>query len=173
MSSGYLIRQISPYFIRINETTLMRYELTGINDDVILEVAAYVANRVETNKYCSVATIKDLLWFPTISIEWTSHLVESIMFLSGDMIGRISIPTSNLANLTSIYVSEEYTEDDYATFVLKILDSAFEKGFFTTKVELREFLSEKGLINNNSLPNFLEGTEYYYMDEEGILRRRR
>lgn len=173
MSSGYLTRQISPNFIRINETTLMRYELTGINDDVILEVAAYVANRVETDKYCSVATIKDFLWFPTISIEWTSHLVESIMFLSGDMIGRISIPTSNLSNLTSIYVSEEYMEDDYATFVLKILDSAFEKGFFTTKVELREFLSEKGLINNNSLPNFLEGPEYYYMDEEGILRRRK
>ena len=173
MSSGYLIRQVSPNFIRINETTLMRYELTGVNDDVILEVATYVANRIETNKYCSVATIKDFLWFPTISIEWTSHLVESIMFLSGDMIRRIGIPTSNLSNLTSIYVSEEYIEDDYATFILKILDGAFEKGFFTTKVELREFLSEKGLINNNSLPNFLEGTEYYYTDEEGILRRRR
>lgn len=173
LSSGYLTRQISPNFIRINETTLMRYELTGINDDVILEVAAYVANRVETNKYCSVATIKDFLWFPTISIEWTSYLVESIMYLSGDMIRRIGIPTSNLSNLTSIYVSEEYVEDDYATFILKILDSAFEKGFFTTKVELREFLSEKGLINNNSLPNFLEGTEYYYMDEEEILRRRK
>lgn len=173
MSSGYLIRQVSPNFIRINETTLMRYELTGVNDDVILEVATYVANRIETNKYCSVATIKDFLWFPTISIEWTSHLVESIMFLSGDMIRRIGIPTSNLSNLTSIYVSEEYIEDDYATFILKILDGAFEKGFFTTKVELREFLSEKGLINNNSLPNFLEGTEYYYTDEEGILIRRR
>ena len=173
MSSGYLIRQISPIFIRINESTLMRYELTGINDDVILEVAAYVANRVETNKYCSVATIRDFLWFPTINIEWNSYLVESIMFLSGDMIGRIGIPTSNLSNLTSIYVSEEFIGDDYVTFVLKILDRAFEKGFFTTKVELREFLSEKGLINNNSLPNFLEGTEYYFMDEEGILRRRR
>lgn len=173
MSSGYLIRQISPIFIRINESTLMRYELTGINDDVILEVAAYVANRVETNKYCSVATIRDFLWFPTISIEWNSYLVESIMFLSGDMIGRIGIPTSNLSNLTSIYVSEEFIGDDYVTFVLKILDRAFEKGFFTMKVELREFLSEKGLINNNSLPNFLEGTEYYFMDEEGILRRRR
>ncbi|HIT17413.1 MAG TPA: hypothetical protein IAD04_03400, partial [Candidatus Caccosoma faecigallinarum] len=173
MSSGYLTRQISPNFIRINETTLMRYELTGVNDDVILEVANYIANRVEANKYCSVATIKDFLWFPTISIEWTSYLVESIMYLSGDMIRRIGIPTSNLSNLTSIYVSEEYMEDDYATFIIKILDSAFEKGFFTTKVELREFLSEKGLINNNSLPNFLEGTEYYYIDEAGILRRRR
>lgn len=173
MSSGYLTRQISPNFIRLNETTLMRYELTGVNDDVILEVANYIANRVEANKYCSVATIKDFLWFPTISIEWTSYLVESIMYLSGDMIRRIGIPTSNLSNLTSIYVSEEYMEDDYATFIIKILDSAFEKGFFTTKVELREFLSEKGLINNNSLPNFLEGTEYYYIDEAGILRRRR
>lgn len=173
LSSGYLTRQISPNFIRINETTLMRYELTGVNDDVILEVANYIANRVEANKYCSVATIKDFLWFPTISIEWTSYLVESIMYLSGDMIRRIGIPTSNLSNLTSIYVSEEYMEDDYATFIIKILDSAFEKGFFTTKVELREFLSEKGLINNNSLPNFLEGTEYYYIDEAGILRRRR
>ena len=173
LSSGYLTRQISPNFIRINETTLMRYELTGVNDDVILEVANYIANRVEANKYCSVATIKDFLWFPTISIEWTSHLVESIMYLSGDMIRRIGIPRSNLSNLTSIYVSEEYMEDDYATFIIKILDSAFEKGFFTTKVELREFLSEKGLINNNSLPNFLEGAEYYYIDEAGILRRRR
>lgn len=173
MSSGYLIRQISPNFIRVSETTLMRYDLTGVNDDVILEVADYVAKHVETDKYCSVATIKDFLWFPTISIDWTPYLVESVMCLSGDMVGRISIPTSNLSNLTSIYVSEEYVEDDYVTFILKILDEAFEKGFFTTKGELREFLYEKGLINNDILPAFLEGTEYYYMDEEGILRRRR
>lgn len=172
LSSGYLIRQISPNYIRINETTLMRFELTGVNDDVILEVADYVAKHVETDRYCSVATIKDFLWFPTISIDWTSYLVESIMCLSGDMIGRISIPTSSLSNMTSIYVGEEYAEDDYATFILKISDEAFEKGFFTTKAELREFLYEKGLINNDALPAFLEGTEYYYMDEEGILRRR-
>lgn len=173
MSSGYLIRQVCPNFIRVSETTLMRYDLTGVNDDVILEVADYVAKHVETDKYCSVATIKDFLWFPTISIDWTPYLVESVMCLSGDMVGRISIPTSNLSNLTSIYVSEEYVEDDYVTFILKILDEAFEKGFFTTKGELREFLYEKGLINNDILPAFLEGTEYYYMDEEGILRRRR
>ena len=173
MSSGYLIRQVSPNFIRVSETTLMRYDLTGVNDDVILEVAEYVVKHVETDKYCSVATIKDFLWFPTISIDWTPYLVESVMCLSGDMVGRISIPTSNLSNLTSIYVSEEYIEDDYVTFILKILDEAFEKGFFTTKGELREFLYENGLINNDTLPAFLEGTEYYYMDEEGILRRRR
>ena len=172
ISGGYLIRQLSPNFIRINETTLMRYELTGINDDVILEVATYVASCVKTNKYCSVATIKDFLWFPTISIEWTSYLVESIMYLSGDIIGRINIPTTNMANITSVYVSEEYAEDDYVTFVLKIIDDAFEKGFFISKIEMREFLTEKGLINNN-LPGFLEGTEYYYVDEEGILKRRR
>lgn len=173
MSSGYLIRQVCPNFIRVSETTLMRYDLTGINDDVILEVADYVAKHVETEKYCSVATIKDFLWFPTINIDWTSYLVESVMYLSGDMVGRINIPTSNLSNLTSIYVSEEYVEDDYVTFILKILDEAFEKGFFTTKGELREFLYENGLINNDILPAFLEGTEYYYMDEDGILRRRK
>ena len=173
MSSGYLIRQVCPNFIRVSETTLMRYDLTGVNDDVILEVADYVAKHVETEKYCSVATIKDFLWFPTINIDWTSYLVESVMYLSGDMVGRINIPTSNLSNLTSIYVSEEYVEDDYVTFILKILDEAFENGFFTTKGELREFLYENGLINNDILPVFLEGTEYYYMDEEGILRRRK
>lgn len=173
MSSGYLIRQLSPNFIRISETTLMRYELTGINDDVILEVASYVANRVETNTYCSVATIKDFLWFPTISIEWTSHLVESIVSLSGDMICRINMPTTNMTNLTSIYVCEEFAEDDYVTFVLKIVDSAFEKGFFTSKMEMKEYLSEQGLINNNNLPNFLEGTDYYYINEEGILKRKK
>lgn len=173
ISSGYLIRQISPDFIRINETTLMRYESTGVNDDVILEVASHIANHIEIDKYCSVATIKDFLWFPTIKIEWTSYLVESIMNMSGDMIKRINIPTTNLNNLTSIYVSDEFIEDDYVTFILKILDNAFEKGFFTSKEEMKEFLFEKGLINNNSLPNFLESTEYYYVDEKGVLTRRK
>jgi hypothetical protein len=173
MSSRYLIRHISPNFIRINETTLMRYELTGVNDDVILEVAAYIENCLKTNKYCSVATIKDFLWFPTINIEWTSYLIESIMYLSGDVIGRINIPTTSMTCLTSIYVSEEFIGDDYVTFILKILDEAFEKGFFSSKEEVRGFLFEKGLISNNILPNFLASSEYYYMDENGVLKRRK
>lgn len=172
MSSGYLIRQLSPDFIRINETMLMRYDLTGINDDVILEIVSYVSSRIETNNYCSVSTIKDFLWFPTINIEWNSYVIESIMTLSGDMIKRINMPTTNMANLTSIYVGEEFVECDYVTFVLKILDDAFEKGFFSSKTEMKEYLLERGLINNNNLPNFLESADYYYTDESGVLRRR-
>jgi hypothetical protein len=173
VSSGYLIKQLSPDFIRINEGNLMRYEATGINDDVILEVVAYVANCIDANKYCSIATIKDFIWFPTICIEWTTHLIEAVMYLSGDMIKRINIPTTNLNYVTSIYVNDEFIDDDYITFILKIVDDAFEKGFFTSKNELREFLFEKGLTSNNSLPNFLEGSEYYYTNEEGILQRRK
>lgn len=172
LSSGHLIKQVSPSFIRINETTLMRYELTGINDEVILEVANYVKERVEANAYCSVVTISDFLWFQNISVEWTPYLVESIMYLTGDMVGRINIPTSNWANLTNIYVGEEYAEDDYVAFILKILDDALKKELFSSKIEMREFLLERGLIFNNTLPNFLESAEYYYMNEEGILKRR-
>ena len=76
------------------------------------------------------------------------------MTLSGDMIKRINMPTTNMANLTSIYVGEEFVECDYVTFVLKILDDAFEKGFFSSKTEMKEYLLERGLINNNNLPNF-------------------
>ena len=74
--------------------------------------------------------------------------------------------------LTNIFVGEEYAEDDYQTFILKVLDEAYDKAFFTTKSEMREWLNERGLITNNCLPNFLEGTNYYFMDSNGVLRKR-
>lgn len=172
LSYGYLFKQISPDFIRVNETTLMRYELTGLNDDIILEIVTYIADRVETDGYCSVATIKDFLWFPTIRIEWTPYLVEGVMALSGDLLGCINIPTTNISNLTSIYVRDEFLEDDYTTFMLKIVNSAYKKGYFTSRKEIREFLSDKGLINNNNLPDFLEETACYCIDKNGNLQRR-
>lgn len=172
MSVAYLIRQLSPIFVRINETTLMRYELIGIDDDVVLDVATYVSEQVKINKYCSVATINDFLWFPSINVEWTSYLVESIMYLAGDMIPCINIPTTNTSNLTSVFVGEDYEEADYNTFILKILDDAFTNGFFSTKTEMRDYLVEKGLITSNKLPNFLESSDFYYLDEMGHLKRR-
>lgn len=167
-----LIKKLSPEFVRINETTLMRLEQTGITNDIILAVAHQIAELIVTNNYYSSSIIDDFLFFPTLTIEWNPYLLESVIELCGDIIHIIKIPMKSYTTLTSIFVGEEYAEDDYQSFILKVLDEAYNKAFFTTKSEMREWLSERGLITNNSLPNFLEGTNYYFMDKNGVLRKR-
>lgn len=171
-SSGMLIRNVSPEYIRIDENVLMRRELTGINDDVLLEVATQVVEKIETNGYCASSTFNDFLFFPTINIEWNPYLLESVMELTANIVNVVLIPTTTYLSLTHIFVGEQYADDEYQEFVLKLLDEAYDKDFFTTKAEMREWLNERGLINNNNLPNFLDGTQYYYTDENGSLKRR-
>ncbi|MBR1677456.1 MAG: hypothetical protein IJ706_09130 [Clostridia bacterium] len=170
-SSGMLIKNVSPEYIRIDENVLMRRELTGINDDVLLEVATQVVEKIETNGYCASSTFNDFLFFPTINIEWNPYLLESVMELTSNIVNTILIPTTTYLSLTHIFVGEQYADDEYQEFVLKLLDEAYDKDFFATKAEMREWLNERGLINNN-LPNFLDGTQYYYTDENGLLIRR-
>lgn len=171
-SSGMLIRNVSPEYIRIDENVLMRRELTGINDDVLLEVATQVVEKIESNGYCASSTFNDFLFFPTINIEWNPYLLESVMELTANIVNVVLIPTTTYLSLTHIFVGEQYADDEYQEFVLKLLNEAYDKDFFTTKAEMREWLNERGLINNNNLPNFLEGTQYYYTDENGSLKRR-
>ena len=166
-----LIRNVSPEYIRIDENVLMRRELTGINDDVLLEVATQVVEKIESNGYCASSTFNDFLFFPTINIEWNPYLLESVMELTANIVNVVLIPTTTYLSLTHIFVGEQYADDEYQEFVLKLLNEAYDKDFFTTKAEMREWLNERGLINNN-LPNFLEGTQYYYTDENGSLKRR-
>lgn len=167
-----LIKMVAPDFVRINETMLMRFEQTGITDDVIIEVAQQIAELVALNKYYSSSNIDDFLFYPALPIEWSPYLLESVIDLAGDKIHVIKIPMKSYTTLTNIFVGEEYAEDDYQTFILKVLDEAYDKAFFTTKSEMREWLNERGLITNNCLPNFLEGTNYYFMDSNGVLRKR-
>lgn len=167
-----LIKMVTPEFVRINETTLMRLEQAGITDEIIIKVTQQIEELIESNNYYSSSIIDDFLFFPQLSIIWNPYLLESVIDLSGDRIHVIKIPMKSYTTLTYIFVGEEYAEDDYQTFILKVLDEAYSKAFFTTKSEMREWLSERGLITNNSLPNFLEGTNYYFMDDNGVLRKR-
>lgn len=171
-SSGILIRTVSPDYIRVDENLLMRKDLTGITEDVILETTMQVAERVEVDGYCASSTFNDFLFFPSINISWTPYLVEGIINLTNNMLNIVLIPTTTYSTLTHVYVGERYAGDDYQTFLLKVVDEAYSKDFFATKTEMREWLSERGLINYSNLPNFLEGTQYYYTDEKGLLRRR-
>ena len=171
-SSGALIKTVSPEYVRIDENTLMRKELTGINDDIVLEVVTQVMERLETIGYCASSTFTDFLFFPSINLTWNAYLLESVVSLATTAVNVIVIPSTNYLTLSHIFVDEKYADDDYQSFILRLVDEAYDRGFFTTKMEMKEWLHDNGLISGNSLPYFLEDEQYYFSDKNGLLKKK-
>lgn len=72
-----------------------------------------------------------------------------------------------LQHPNAIYVAEEFGKDTFDSFLIKILTEEVHKGSFTSKVEMRDWLREEGMIEAK-LPNFLESAKYFYVNETGV-----
>ena len=166
VAASYLFQLLSPEFVRISNTTMMRRELSGIDDKVISKTVKIVEELVEVNGYVVGSKVRDYLWFPEAEVEWNEFLLENIIVQSGK-IGIINMTGDPLKHSNAIYVSEEYKKDSFTSFIIKILRDEVLKGTFTSKTDMRDWLKEKGLIERK-MPNFLESAKYFYVNETGV-----
>ena len=93
------------------------------------------------------------------------------MVLSSDKIDYIPYSYSRSHRTLVVYVSKKYANCDFQTLLLRIIGEEYDKGTFTRKSDMREWLIEAGLMDVK-LPNFLESAQYYYMSDDGKLVRR-
>ena len=166
VAASYLFQLLSPEFVRISNTTMMRRELSGIDEDVINKTVQIVEELVEANGYIVGSKVRDYLWFPETEVEWNEFLLENIIVQSGK-IGIINMTGDPLKHSNAIYVSEDYQKDSLTSFLIKILKDEVLKGTFTSKTDMKDWLKEKGLIERK-MPNFLESAKYFYVNETGV-----
>ena len=152
----YLIEILRPDFIRVDEFNLMRPESIGVTDEVISTVTEKICAAMEQNGgWQSAAAFKDYNLLPQLEIEWNSFLLESVALLAGDALYQIKNPHMSAKFSTTIFVSGEFSEDDFKTFLLKILAAAHKKKPFGSQDEVFDWLKAQGLCDKK-LPKFLE-----------------
>lgn len=166
ISASYLFQMLAPEYIRINKSTLIKKEYTGITDEIVAKVVEIVSDMLETNDYIVGSKINDFLWFPQIDVNWNEFLVENLIIQS-KKINIVYMISDPLKHPNSIYVSDKYQNDTFNSLLIKILTCEVHKGTFTSKVEMREWLKEEGFIESK-LPNILESTKYFYVNETGV-----
>lgn len=166
VAPAYLCQMIAPDFIRVNRTTLMRRELTGITDEVIEQANSIIHDLLEVNGYVVASKVNDYLWYPQIDVDWNEFLLENLIVQS-KKINVVYMFGDPLRHPNAIYVAKEFSKDTFDSFLIKVLTEEVHRGSFTSKVEMRDWLREEGMIEVK-LPNFLESAKYFYVNETGV-----
>lgn len=170
VSLSNLLQLIAPDYIRVDENMLMKRGLTGIDDDVVEETLTVLRDAIEVNGYLPSCAVQDFIWYPSIDVAWTPYLLEAIV-LSSDEIDYIPYPFSRSQRTLIVYVGKKFAHSDFQSLLLDIIANEYDKGTFTRKSDMREWLIEEGFIDVK-LPNYLESSQYYYMGADGRLVKR-
>ena len=134
----------------------MRPESIGVTDEIISAVVESIQSAVERNGGWQAAqTFEDYEWLPQLEISWNSFLLESIATLAEDALCKIKISSTSTKSSLVVFVSEEFAEDDFQSFLTKILIAEHNKESFRTEKEIFDWLKAQGLCNKK-LPKFLE-----------------
>lgn len=166
VSRNYLLDNLRPDFIRVDEFTLMRPESIGVTDEIISAVVESIQSAIEKNGgWQSAQTFEDYEWLPQLEISWNSFLLESVATLEEDAFYKIKVPSMSTNFSLAIFVAEEFAEDDYQSFLTKILIAEHNKEPFRTEKEIFDWLKTQGLCNKK-LPKFLqEGRVFDFLGE--------
>lgn len=152
-----LIESLSPEFIRVDEFCLCRPESIGVTDEVIATVVENVQLVMERNGgWQSAKTFPDFEWLPHLTVSWNSFLLDSVVKLSENNFKILRFHSSSREFSNAVFVSENFEEDDFDSFCLKVLIEEHEREAFSTKGEILDWLQEQGLTNKK-FPKVIEG----------------
>lgn len=153
----YLIDSLRPDFVRVDEFNLMRPESIGVTDEIISVVVENLQSAIKRNGGWQAAqTFEDYEWLPQLETSWNSFLLESVASLADNAPYRLKIPSTSASFSSTIFLSEEFAEDDFQSFLTKILLAEHVKEPFRSEKEIFNWLKKQGLCNKK-LPKFLEG----------------
>lgn len=161
----YLIELLHPDFVRVDEFNLMRPESIGVTDEIIAAVVEIIQSAIEQNGGWKAAqTFEDYEGLPPLKIPWNSFLLESVVSLADDTICSLKTPSTSVDFSSTVFLSEEFSDDDLQSFVIKILTAEHRKKPFHSEDEIFNWLREQGLCNKK-LPKFLEGRAFELLSE--------
>ena len=157
LSKSFLVKDLSPDFVRTDEFTLRRPESAGITDETISSVVESIRAAVERNGgWQAAANFDDYKRLPQTSVPWNSFLLESVAALDEDALYKIKNPSASIHVSSAIFVSENFAEDDIESFLLKILSAEHKQAAFRSEKEVLRWLKAQGFCFGK-LPKFLAG----------------
>ena len=160
VSSSILIDNLRPEFIKVDEFSVMRSEILGINDEIISAVCEKIKAAISLNGgWQSAKTFSDYEWLPQLEISWNSFLLESVAALAAEKIPVIKSSSTESNFSTAIFVSEDFAEENFNSFVLRILIEEHDKQPFQSEAEILEWLQDNGICNKK-LPKFLKAENH-------------
>gem|GEM_PF-3405041 len=166
LSKTSLAESLRPEFIRVNESDLYRPEVIGLTEEHISEVVRQIRNALnKTDGWLSAKEFKDFEKLPHLQVEWTNFLLESVVGLTGDAVGRMKITSTSFDMPSTVFVSDKYKATEVETFLTEILLDRQKQQPFKNEKEVFKWLSSQGLCNTK-LPGFLE-EEHFERDAEG------
>lgn len=170
VSVSYLLDMMQPDLIRVDEITLMRPDDLGIDEQVFQDVTDLITNEVVAHGgYIAANSVEDFSWYPSLNVEWNPFLLESIASMIPTGINTVKIVSSSTEIAHSIFVSEEYAEDDWSSLLVKLLKKEHAIEPFTSKSDILQWLQNEGLCNVN-YPSFLDSEHHVFFDSDGKLR---
>lgn len=143
---SYLYDILHPEFIYVDEDTLGRVESIGITNEVISAVVKSIQSAIERNGGWQTAqAFDDYANLPQLKISWNSFLLESVASLSEHAPCKLKSPHTPKAFSPAIFVSEEFAEDDFQSFMLKVLIAEHTKQPVRDEEEIFNYLKAQGL----------------------------
>ena len=151
-----LIDRLRPDFIRVDEFSLMRPESIGVTDEIVSAVIESIRAAVARNGGWQAAqTFEDYEWLPRLEAPWNSFLLESVTSLADDAPYSLKSPSTSVKFSSTVFLSEAFAEDDFQSFLTKILIAEHNKEPFRSEKDIFNWLKGQGLCNKK-LPKFLE-----------------
>lgn len=170
VSVSYLLDMMQPEFIRVDAQKLMRFDSIGFNEEMWQDIEDLISETVSAHQgYMAACNISDFSWYPAINIPWTPFLLESIASMLPNGINVVKMISSSAELPRSIFVSEEYADDDWISLLVKILKAEHAVEPFVSKTDILEWLQAEGLCNIK-YPAALDTENHVVVDEDGKLR---
>lgn len=164
-SNSVTIESLRAKFLRVDEFTLRRAENIGITDEIISAVCDEIKKSLAQNGGWLAAKNFDAYeWLPQLEISWTDFLLESIVALANEKFHVLKIQTTRTDFSNAVFVDETFAEDNFKSFLIKILRKENELQPFQTQEEILNWLQDNGLCNKN-LPKVL--FDKGYIDADG------
>ncbi len=163
-----LLEMLQPEFVRVNATLLMRIESIGLEESMYADIVDRINESVAAHDgYCVSGTLRQFKGYPTLKVRWTPFLLESIAAILPGGIHRMRIPSYSYKVSHTIFVSDEYADDDWNSLLLKLLKERHKKTPFADKSAILNWLVGERL--SKEYPSFLDNEGHVFQDENGIL----
>ncbi len=155
VTKSYLVDALSPEFIRLDEFDLIRPEKIGVTDEIVSEIGEMVRAEMNKDGGWQMLSFFDYDSLPKIEMDWNNFLLESVISMAKNAPHKLKTPFNSPKFSSVIFLSEEFEDDNFKSFLLKILKVEHSKKPFQTDKEILQWLKEKGICNTK-LPKFLD-----------------
>lgn len=140
-------------FIRIGSNSIKRINHDLITSEQLMDIKGIIHYHLSIDGYVSLALV-DYFLLPNIELEWNQWLLQSIIH---KFIPDICLIYSNNYYNSAIAIAirkDEYS-NSYDDFLVGLIKNENSKERFLSKIELREWLLKKNVINKD-IPALIE-----------------